>query len=219
MSNARSPREVCSTTIGTRGLIGPHSIEGVERARCPCTPDAPSSVRSGSPEPAGCLALLLRRPELLPRLGLLLARVGLLGIGFAASATRSIALRTRMSSRTIASRPLSRSRSSSFSGVVRSCSAVWASASTISSSATSIPSASAIAAITASRFSSLSASGFDSSISSSRVLPCICRKWSGSMPRGELAFHPLPAFGRPRRRQRGMDPISSCRCRAKPATS
>src|SRR6478609_5659388 len=97
------------------------------------------------------------------------------GIGLAESATTSIALRTWMSSRTIASRPFSRSRSSSFSGVVRSCSAVCSSASIISSSETSIPSASATAASTASRFSSSSASGFASSMISSRVLPCICR--------------------------------------------
>jgi hypothetical protein len=32
MSNARSPRDVCSTTIGIRGLIVRDSIEGVSRA-------------------------------------------------------------------------------------------------------------------------------------------------------------------------------------------
>src|SRR5215207_1252387 len=52
MSKARSPREVCSTTIGTSGLIGRASL----------------ARRVGRPDLRGALLLLLvGRPELLAR--------------------------------------------------------------------------------------------------------------------------------------------------------
>src|SRR5437764_10572274 len=89
MSNARSPREVCSTTIGTNGLMvlasfacTPGFLPNVATAdRRPVRADyvaaaaAPrgASSASGRPElPAATLrALLAGRPKLLPRLRLL----------------------------------------------------------------------------------------------------------------------------------------------------
>src|SRR5689334_17660613 len=104
MSNARSPRDVCSTTIGTSGLIvlasfaysagflpnvatGQPGASGVitsERARFFAGLDRRSGASAaGCPELASArsllLALLPRRPQLLPGLGLLDAdRLGLL---------------------------------------------------------------------------------------------------------------------------------------------
>src|SRR5690242_14740213 len=71
MSKARSPREVCSTTIGTSGLIEPASLatptgaQPTEPAACP--------LRAGRPDlPAARLVLLLvGRPQLLARRRLL----------------------------------------------------------------------------------------------------------------------------------------------------
>src|SRR4051812_38765292 len=54
MSKARSPRDVCSTTIGTNGLIA------LLTSRCPEFRLAGRSL---------LLLLLLRRPQLLARLG------------------------------------------------------------------------------------------------------------------------------------------------------
>src|SRR5437667_8502457 len=68
MANARSPRDVCSTTIGTSGLIG----RAVYKSDPPGLRGA-RSFGSGRPE-AGLLGLspvLLRRPELLAGGGLL----------------------------------------------------------------------------------------------------------------------------------------------------
>src|SRR5919201_5052560 len=57
MSNARSPREVCSTTIGTSGLI--------RRASLAAGLASPGSRRAGGPERALALLgpFLLRRPQ------------------------------------------------------------------------------------------------------------------------------------------------------------
>src|SRR5215208_5152584 len=89
MSNARSPRDVCSTTIGTRGLMdlaslsrgapdscrpqwressnGPAPVRGPERR-----PEGPPRSASGRPDLAAGGGLLPpRRPQLVPRLGLL----------------------------------------------------------------------------------------------------------------------------------------------------
>src|SRR3954454_19513819 len=73
MSKARSPREVCSTTIGTRGLMGATLYRwagpGPRRAR-PRGPRLCSS-RARRPDLAGFLRFLVGRPQLLARLGLL----------------------------------------------------------------------------------------------------------------------------------------------------
>src|SRR5262249_11847095 len=68
MSKARSPREVCSTTIGTRGLMARDSIEAGRR-----TCERAGLVVAGRPELCLFLLalLLLGSPDLLPRLGLL----------------------------------------------------------------------------------------------------------------------------------------------------
>src|ERR1039458_914652 len=69
MSNARSPREVCSTTIGTSGLI---VLALVSLRR----PDSSRRLATGRPQPAGrrgrvrLILGLLRCPQLFPRLGL-----------------------------------------------------------------------------------------------------------------------------------------------------
>src|SRR4051794_4284519 len=77
MSNARSPRDVCSTTMGTRGLIGPRFFSlgtGVPaglRLRLP----------TGSPRPARSWthsSALVGRPDLLARGGA--ARIERLGL-------------------------------------------------------------------------------------------------------------------------------------------
>src|SRR5688500_12114078 len=87
MSNARSPRDVCSTTIGTRGLIsiGSRSASVTFLFRCSTLAvrqciEARSSA-SGRPELAGLASLfgalalgglaLLGRPDRLTGLGLL----------------------------------------------------------------------------------------------------------------------------------------------------
>src|SRR2546423_11039436 len=74
MSKARSPREVCSTTMGTKGLIARASLikEGTV-ARDALRP-RPSAILARSPEAAFAALglLLLGRPELLARDGLLL---------------------------------------------------------------------------------------------------------------------------------------------------
>src|SRR5829696_2173726 len=59
MSNARSPREVCSTTMGTRGLIARASL-------------ATRLALLGRPQLTFGTAFLLRGPQLLPGVGLLL---------------------------------------------------------------------------------------------------------------------------------------------------
>src|SRR5271165_4351690 len=69
MSNARSPREVCSTTIGTSGLI---VLALVSLRR----PDSSRRLAARRPQPAGrrgrilVLGRLLGRPQLFPRLRL-----------------------------------------------------------------------------------------------------------------------------------------------------
>src|ERR1044072_6166099 len=63
MSKERSPREVCSTTIGTRGLM----VGTLSKA----PGGYPPSSRLRRPERALLLLLLLRGPDLLARLGLL----------------------------------------------------------------------------------------------------------------------------------------------------
>src|ERR1700688_378654 len=69
MSNARSPREVCSTTIGTSGLI---VLALVSLRR----PDSSRRLAAWRPQPAGrrvrvlFLGPLLRRPQLFARLRL-----------------------------------------------------------------------------------------------------------------------------------------------------
>src|SRR5256714_12181723 len=74
MWRARSPREVCSTTMGPRGLIARASLikEGTV-ARDALRP-RPSAILARSPEAAFAALglLLLGRPELLARDGLLL---------------------------------------------------------------------------------------------------------------------------------------------------
>src|SRR3954451_18862116 len=103
--------------------------------------------------------------------------------GFADSATRSSALRCDRSSFSASSRPLARSRSSSFFGGVRSPGgAASVTASSISSSLGSRLSASAIAASTASRLSACSASGLACSIVSSSGRPEMRRYASREMP-------------------------------------
>src|ERR1700760_591385 len=80
MSNARSPREVCSTTIGTSGLI----FLALVSLRCPDSSKRLARRRSriaGGPQLAGrlgrlragglALAVLAGRPQLLARLRLL----------------------------------------------------------------------------------------------------------------------------------------------------
>src|SRR5436190_5902661 len=64
MSKARSPREVCSTTIGTRGLIASQSIKARRAARN-ARRAAPSAVLARGPEAAFAAfgLLLLGRPE------------------------------------------------------------------------------------------------------------------------------------------------------------
>src|SRR5919204_3558376 len=64
MSNARSPREVCSTTIGTRGLIGRSVYKGRSARR--------SSLRRPEARPLALPLLLPGSPELLARDRLLL---------------------------------------------------------------------------------------------------------------------------------------------------
>src|SRR5688572_8882641 len=64
MSKARSPREVCSTTIGTSGLIGRASL--ATRTRRPA-----SGARGPDLRGALLVLLLVGRPELLARRGLL----------------------------------------------------------------------------------------------------------------------------------------------------
>src|SRR5215471_8676035 len=85
MSNARSPREVCSTTIGTSGLMvlasfacTPGFLPNVAIAPGvpPGVPAAPKPTRgsaAGGPQLARSLRglFLARRPQLLARLGLL----------------------------------------------------------------------------------------------------------------------------------------------------
>src|ERR671934_1101738 len=64
MSKARSPREICSTTMGTRGLIG----RAVYRGRRACR----TSLRGPEAGPFALLPLLLGSPQLLARGRLLL---------------------------------------------------------------------------------------------------------------------------------------------------
>src|SRR4051812_20660432 len=86
MSNARSPREVCSTTIGTRGLMANALFLLLGRnpsGAVQTTPERRGNLSNGlmplspglgprSPELRGLLlGLFLRCPELLARLGLL----------------------------------------------------------------------------------------------------------------------------------------------------
>src|SRR5690349_16371536 len=95
MSNARSPREVCSTTMGTSGLIVLASFASsggflpnvATRYRRPRTlwTGVWTGSAAGGPELAGRAGgpvfsvVLVRRPELVPSLGLLDAD----GLGFA----------------------------------------------------------------------------------------------------------------------------------------
>ena len=123
MSKARSPREVCSTTIGYQWAHCSRSVslartESSQERRETCgAPGRPSlatgSVRSGGvrdrQEPgvqsflgASC-ALLLRRPELVARL-----RPARRGSALACSTIRSTALRMAMSSRSASSPPCAR---------------------------------------------------------------------------------------------------------------
>src|SRR2546423_1607794 len=69
MSNARSPRDVCSTTIGTRGLISAGQSSGPLAAAL----GSARLTRAGCPQPALALLrpLLLRGPQGLARRGLL----------------------------------------------------------------------------------------------------------------------------------------------------
>ena len=141
MSKARSPREVCSTTIGTSGLIGrgqSSEVDGLEPgvqispgALCP----SPSRASRASRAPAACST----------------------GIGLALSTIRSTALRIAMSSRSASSAPWARARLSArltcFS--LGSRPGGLAQRSSTSSSDTSMPSASTIAASTASRLQRL----------------------------------------------------------------
>src|SRR3954452_8676053 len=87
MSNARSPRDVCSTTIGTRGLIVLDSIEGEVRCSFWSHSDQKEQQTlrwflgsvAGGPKLAGFRAFpTLRRQKLLPRLDLLFTSVGFL---------------------------------------------------------------------------------------------------------------------------------------------
>src|SRR5690242_482831 len=79
MSKARSPRDVCSTTIGTKGLIGAPVY------RSPSAAFFPLGVRS--PElPAGALigfggALVFGRPQLAALAALLVALAACGGLG------------------------------------------------------------------------------------------------------------------------------------------
>ena len=86
-----------------------HSIEGVRRARREPAAVHQSSESGVQSSPASSRSF--SGVQIFSR-----ASACSSGIGFAASATSSIALRSRRSSRTSASRPFSRSRSSSFSG-------------------------------------------------------------------------------------------------------
>src|SRR5947209_4251612 len=88
MSNARSPREVCSTTIGTSGLIVLASFASSagflpnvaighcrsSRFRSAETPGSVTRTRPastpGCPELSGAGLLLVRRPQLVAGLGL-----------------------------------------------------------------------------------------------------------------------------------------------------
>ena len=121
MSNARSPREVCSTTIGTSGLIVlalAHVLAFVSlrrpdssrrlAGRSPIGRVHSRGVRRRSPAPAPRAARrllgLLRRPQLLARLRLRRA-----GSAWRASAIRSTAWRAARSSRSSSRRPALRS--------------------------------------------------------------------------------------------------------------
>ena len=86
-------------------------------------------------------------------------------------------------------------RSSSFSAWCARARRCGSSSSTISSSDTSISSASATATRHDLALISCSASGIDSSRISSRVLPCICKCVGVHPMAGDLAFDPLPALG------------------------
>src|SRR5436305_8032436 len=72
MSNARSPRDVCSTTIGTSGLIVLASFTCSAGflptlATASCGPDGSRLFRTGRPELPGFATLLARCPDLLAR--------------------------------------------------------------------------------------------------------------------------------------------------------
>src|SRR4051794_18999110 len=65
MSNARSPRDVCSTTMGTRGLIGPRFFSlgaGVPAGRSEATSGYAPARRLWTN-----FSTLVRRPDLLAR--------------------------------------------------------------------------------------------------------------------------------------------------------
>src|ERR1700754_4394752 len=74
MSKARSPREVCSTTIGIRGLI----VRALYRRRSADSPRGRRSLVARSPKFARRFLLALRGEDLLSRLGFLGAVVGFL---------------------------------------------------------------------------------------------------------------------------------------------
>src|SRR6185312_11998815 len=85
MSNARSPRDVCSTTIGTSGLIvlASFTYSAGFLPNVATGQQGPFGSAAGCPELTSArsllLALLVRRPELLAGLGLLdTDRLGLL---------------------------------------------------------------------------------------------------------------------------------------------
>src|SRR4051794_846300 len=105
MSNARSPRDVCSTTMGTSGLIdlaflcvaGRDSFRG--RAECPSCGESSecpvSALRPRSPELARSRPRLLAlgSPEFVARFGLLdRDRLGLLGQQIERATSRHIAV-------------------------------------------------------------------------------------------------------------------------------
>ena len=172
MSNARSPREVCSTTIGTSGLMVLASFRFLGRIPAECS-NRPSSrparsARTGSRAvfygvcgprlpgvqscPVPCSARLLAgRPELLARLGLLDA--DRLGLARRAARPPGGWRRPRAAPR---GRPLaSAAARAARRRSAPSRSAAGSSASSSSSSVGSICSASTIAASTASRRSAL----------------------------------------------------------------
>ena len=161
MSNERSPREVCSTTIGISGLMRWAPSGGAGHRGSPGVQSFPAgagfpAVSAFSAWPP---AVVLGGPELLAGLGLLHRdghgpprRSGLHGLAC-----------RRRSWRSASQPPCSRRSCRRRSGARPVASASARTCSSISSSVTSMPSASATASTTSSRRTAISASGRSSS--------------------------------------------------------
>ena len=188
MSKERSPRDVCSTTMGINGLTaGP-----LGRAW--------SSGVAGRPELPGGSRLPCRRGSAPSRAwsgvhSRSRASACSIGIGVAPEVSTSTAFFIRRSWRSVSQPPWCRSSCSSRSGARPVASASARTCSSISSSETSMPSASATASTTSSRRTAFSASGRSSSTTCSSVRPLggqvlLERDALGQLRRGLLEDRP-----------------------------